>query len=241
MNQFDPAPKNRIRLNSNPQRRQPGGSTNPLAVTSLIFSILSWIILPLIGSLVAVVTGHIARGQIRRSEQAEDGMGQLGGGMALAGLILGYVNIVLFLFITIVFSAIAIPAYQAYVARTKITEADSRIEPIRTRLVEWIIADPDQAFESEPPASLLAPTAGMGAYWESVEWKDHTLHARLKAQPPVPTAVWGKTIRYTVMPDHNNSSARWICQFVRPEGSAGNQDVNFDDSLYLPRSCRAEE
>ena len=50
MNQFDPAPKNRIRLNSNPQRRQPGGSTNPLAVTSLIFSILSWIILPLIGS-----------------------------------------------------------------------------------------------------------------------------------------------------------------------------------------------
>ena len=99
-------------------------------------------------------------------------------------------------------------------------------------MVEWIIADPDQAFESEPPASLLAPTAGMGENSASVEWKDHTLLAPLKAQPPVPT---------TVMPDHNNSSARWICQFVRPEGSAGNQDVNFDDSLYLPRSCRAEE
>ena len=59
--------------------------TSTLAVVSLVFGILGWILLPWIGSLVAIVTGHMARGEIRRSPGALDG-----DGMAIAGLVLGY-------------------------------------------------------------------------------------------------------------------------------------------------------
>jgi hypothetical protein len=59
--------------------------TSALAVVSLVSGILGWLPLPLIGSIVAIVTGHLARGEIRREP------GRLeGDGMALAGLILGY-------------------------------------------------------------------------------------------------------------------------------------------------------
>ncbi len=54
--------------------------TNTLAIVSLICSIL-WI-----PSLVGVITGHIALGQIKRT-------GESGRGMAIAGLIIGYIGI----------------------------------------------------------------------------------------------------------------------------------------------------
>jgi hypothetical protein len=60
--------------------------TNSLAVMSLVFGIVSWVLCPIIGGLVAVITGHAARGQISRT-------GEGGGGLALAGLILGYFNL----------------------------------------------------------------------------------------------------------------------------------------------------
>jgi hypothetical protein len=58
--------------------------TSGLAIASLVLGIV-WIYG--IGSLLAVIFGHIARGQVRRGERS-------GGGMALAGLILGYVGLV---------------------------------------------------------------------------------------------------------------------------------------------------
>ena len=63
--------------------------TSSTAVVSLVFGILTWIMLPLIGALVAIVCGHIARGEIRRAAP-----GTLeGDGMAVAGLVLGYVHL----------------------------------------------------------------------------------------------------------------------------------------------------
>jgi len=66
-------------------------STNSLAVISLIFGIACWFVLPLIGAIVAVVCGHLARGEIRR---AEPGTVE-GEGLALAGLVLGYTHLAL--------------------------------------------------------------------------------------------------------------------------------------------------
>ena len=40
--------------------------TSALAITSLIAGILGWTLLPWLGSLVAVITGHMARAEIRR-------------------------------------------------------------------------------------------------------------------------------------------------------------------------------
>lgn len=61
--------------------------TNALAVTSLIAGIIGWCALPLFAGVVAVVLGHIARRQIRRT-------GEQGSGLALGGIVLGYLNIV---------------------------------------------------------------------------------------------------------------------------------------------------
>lgn len=62
----------------------PARRTNVNAVVSLIFGIL-WLFW--LGSLVAVVCGHKARKQIRRT-------GEAGDGMAIAGLVLGYLGLV---------------------------------------------------------------------------------------------------------------------------------------------------
>ncbi|MCI1709909.1 MAG: DUF4190 domain-containing protein [Chiayiivirga sp.] len=59
--------------------------TSTLAVVSLVFGVLGWVALPLVGSTVAIVTGHMARNEIRRAvDQFE------GDGLAIAGLVLGY-------------------------------------------------------------------------------------------------------------------------------------------------------
>ncbi|HVT31487.1 MAG TPA: DUF4190 domain-containing protein [Rhodanobacteraceae bacterium] len=66
--------------------------TSGTAVASLVFGILSWILLPFIGAILAVVLGHSARGEIRRAPAgAIDG-----DGMALAGLILGWSHLAVF-------------------------------------------------------------------------------------------------------------------------------------------------
>jgi hypothetical protein len=62
--------------------------TNPASVVSLASGIASWVVLPFLAAIVAVIAGHIARAEIRRS-------GAAGDGMAIAGLILGYVNLAL--------------------------------------------------------------------------------------------------------------------------------------------------
>ncbi|HLU14186.1 MAG TPA: DUF4190 domain-containing protein [Arenimonas sp.] len=63
-------------------------STSGLAVTSLVTGILGWLMFPVLASLVAVITGHMARSEIRRSAGSIDG-----DGIALAGLILGWINL----------------------------------------------------------------------------------------------------------------------------------------------------
>ena len=63
-------------------------STNSLSIVSLVFGCAQFVVCPVIGAVVAVVTGHISRGQIKRTNEQ-------GAGMALAGLILGYIGIAL--------------------------------------------------------------------------------------------------------------------------------------------------
>ena len=67
--------------------------TSGTAVASLVFGVLAWVMLPFIGAVLAVVLGHVARGEIRR---AAPGSVQ-GDGMALAGMVLGYTHLALVL------------------------------------------------------------------------------------------------------------------------------------------------
>ncbi len=63
--------------------------TSGTAIASLVFGIVSWFALPFIGAIVAVICGHIARAEIRRSVHARIE----GDGLAVAGLVLGYVQL----------------------------------------------------------------------------------------------------------------------------------------------------
>ena len=67
---------------------QPGARVNPFAIASLVLSLL-WI--AWLGSLAGVIFGHIALRQIARSQDT-----QSGSGLAIAGLVLGYGALVLF-------------------------------------------------------------------------------------------------------------------------------------------------
>jgi hypothetical protein len=60
--------------------------TSTTAVISLCCGVGAWVLLPFVLAIVAIVTGHMARAEIRR-EPAQ------GDGMAIAGLVLGYLNL----------------------------------------------------------------------------------------------------------------------------------------------------
>ena len=87
---------------------RPAAPTSTLAVVSLVFGILAWCVLPFVGAIVAIVCGHLARSEIRNShpDQRQDG-----DGMAVAGLVLGYVQLACgilatFLLIAVLFAGI---------------------------------------------------------------------------------------------------------------------------------------
>jgi hypothetical protein len=67
-------------------------STSSLAIVSLVFGVLAWCVLPFVGALVAVICGHLARGEIRRTPVDQRIEGD---GMAVAGLVLGYAQLAL--------------------------------------------------------------------------------------------------------------------------------------------------
>ena len=64
--------------------------SSTLAVISLVAGILGWSALPVIGSIVAIFTGHLARAEIRRQPETLEG-----DGLAVAGLVLGYTMVAL--------------------------------------------------------------------------------------------------------------------------------------------------
>jgi len=65
----------------------PTARTNSMAIASLVAGILTWVICPFFGAILAIVFGFVARGQIKAT-------GEGGGGMALAGIILGFAHLI---------------------------------------------------------------------------------------------------------------------------------------------------
>jgi hypothetical protein len=79
----------------------PVPGTNGLAIASLACGIAQFVVGPL-GTVPAIVLGHLARGQIRRS-------GEQGAGMAVAGLMLGWAAVIL----AIIVVAVALVAFRS--------------------------------------------------------------------------------------------------------------------------------
>jgi len=93
-------------------------STNGLAIASLVLGIV-W--LSGLGSLLAVIFGHVARGQIRRT-------GQRGKGLATAGLILGYVGLAVIGALVLILGVFAVHTAQLQqtASRSAVAQSDLR-------------------------------------------------------------------------------------------------------------------
>jgi hypothetical protein len=76
-----------------------------LAIVSLISGIVGWTFIPFIGSIVAIITGHMAKNEIKKG----NGM-VTGNGMATAGLVLGYIAVGVAVCVCIVYAGIFIAA-----------------------------------------------------------------------------------------------------------------------------------
>jgi hypothetical protein len=80
--------------------------TSALAIVSLVAGILGFTIFPIIATVVAIITGHLARKETRSVPPTAGG-----DGLATAGIIMGYVQIGLF-----VIGACCFIAYFVFVA-----------------------------------------------------------------------------------------------------------------------------
>ena len=68
-----------------------GSKTSAWAIVSLISGILAWLGVCGLGGIAAVICGHIAKNEIQK-----DPTSLTGDGLATIGLVLGYLNILLF-------------------------------------------------------------------------------------------------------------------------------------------------
>ena len=87
--------------------------TSSLAIVSLVSGILGWTMIPWLGSVVAIITGHMARAEIRRNPDTMEG-----DGMAIGGLVMGWAMVifsVLVLFAVILFFG-GLAAFLAFAA-----------------------------------------------------------------------------------------------------------------------------
>jgi hypothetical protein len=64
--------------------------TSTMAIVSLVSGILGWTLIPWLGSIVAIVTGHMARSEIKRNAETTEG-----DGLAITGLVLGWTSFLL--------------------------------------------------------------------------------------------------------------------------------------------------
>jgi len=83
-----PAPPKPPPLPPPPVARTTTVQTSGMAITSLVMGILGWTFLPVLGSILAIVFGYAARREIRqRPDQLT------GDGLAIAGLVLGWIMV----------------------------------------------------------------------------------------------------------------------------------------------------
>jgi type IV pilus assembly protein PilA len=127
-----------------------------------------------------------------------------------------------------ILAAIAIPAYQVYIARSQITEAMSLLGTVKAGVVESYstsaicIDNQDNIFLGIAEASDIT-----GRYIESIQTggaePNCTINVKMKSVD-IAKPLQGKNIIFTLMSTDN--SLRWQCS-----------SVNIT-ALYLPASCR---
>lgn len=101
--------------------------TPPLAIWSLVLGILSLLCMGPLAAIPAVICGHKALGRIKQAAGAPPGHG-----MALAGLILGYVSIGLMIVVLPIWAALMVPAINKARDRAYAVQCQSNLRQIES-------------------------------------------------------------------------------------------------------------
>jgi hypothetical protein len=89
-----------------------GPKYNAMAIVSFVSSLVGLFIIPVVGQIVGIITGHISLSQLKTS-------GENGRGLALAGTIIGWVSLGLAVVGIILFFAVFLPFVIANSARLR--------------------------------------------------------------------------------------------------------------------------
>lgn len=194
---------------SSPVQQQTSGFAISSMILGILGIVIGWFTLA-IPSILAVIFGHIARGKIRQS-----GGTITGDGMAIAGLVMGY--LVFPIFIISILAAVAIPSYNDYIVKSQIHSLDSNIR-------EQVKAYVDRAYSLPTSASELDLSLDSGLD-KIVSSLNVDSIGRITVTFSSPKAIKGQTIIYEPIKGVNTVD-RWVC-------TTGTLEEN-----YRPIKCR---
>ena len=118
-----------------PSRQSPA-KTSPGAIWSLVLGILGLTCFGPLAGVPAIICGHVSLGNIRRSGGAVGG-----GGLAIAGLILGYVGIAVMVLLIPLYAAIAIPSFVKARDTARQNACVSNLRQIDSAKEQWAMAN----------------------------------------------------------------------------------------------------
>jgi type IV pilus assembly protein PilA len=122
-----------------------------------------------------------------------------------------------------ILAAIAIPAYQDYVARAQVSEAATLMDGLKTPVANAFTTLGTLTGASSASNDIPASTSVLGKYTASVNVVNGVMTATLRATPTVSAKVAGSTL--TLTPSDQGGSISWACS-----GTI--------DSKYRPAACR---
>jgi len=141
-----------------------------------------------------------------------------------------------------ILAAIALPAYQDYIIRSKLAEALVLAEPVKKSVSEYY--DRWGAFpENNKQAGLTAPNTIIGNYVASIAVEKGIINVALRTKGN--KDLIGKILRLrpAVNSAHATGSVSWVCgNGVAPEGSRLHGGDKIDEAeienKFLPSSCK---
>jgi hypothetical protein len=122
-----------------------------LAIWSLVLGILSLTCFWLLAAIPAVICGHVAYSRIRRSAGALTGEG-----LALGGLITGYIGVAMSILMIPLLAAIAIPNFVKARTTAQMNACISNLRQIDGAKQQWALDNKKQDADT-PKAQDLAP------------------------------------------------------------------------------------
>jgi type IV pilus assembly protein PilA len=116
-----------------------------------------------------------------------------------------------------ILAAVALPAYQEYTVRAKVSEVMLAASSARVGVAEYV-----NTYSVLPDAASFTPETQVSKYVASVAWDGAAIVATASAAEP---KIAGATLTLTAALTNNNTQVNWTC--------AGSIDPK-----YRPSSCK---